>query len=408
MSSPVFQPFVLPNGAKLKNRIIKAAMEGQMSKWAQGGSSLVLSGHIMIDPRALACPGDVLLAEDGPGHNDERWRKWAQAAKSNNTQFWLQINHPGRQVKKGSELPTYAPSPVAIDIGKFSSFFKPPREMSEDQILDVIQRFRWAAKKAEEVGIDGVEIHAAHGYLISQFLSPKSNKRTDQWGGSRENRSRLLFEVIKAIRGAVSPSFGVGVKIFQRGGFDSEDLKWTVQRLNDMQLDFIELSGGNAESPAMRGAKQEGDKRSDRTIAREAYFLEAAEELKTIAKVPLVVTGGITTIETANAVVSSSENVLAGLGTALGMIPDLPNRWAAGERPVLHLPQSWILPGVLQFAASTACVQWNLHSIGQGNATRPGVWPVIAFLWSFLAEKKQMDQYKKWIGVLLGKPLKEA
>lgn len=204
----------------------------------------------------------------------------------------------------------------------------------------------------------------------------------------------------------------MGVKInsadFQRGGFGSDDLKWTVRRLNEMKLDFIELSGGNVESPAMRGAKQEDDKRAASTIAREAYFLEAAQELKTIVKVPLIVTGGITTLETANAVVSTSDNVLAGLGTALGMIPDLPNRWAAGESPVLNLSHSWVLPGMLQFAASTAAVQWNLHSIGHGKATWPSVWPVFAFLWQFVVDNKQMGQYKKWVALLQEKSGKRA
>ncbi|KAF7192810.1 NADH-dependent flavin oxidoreductase iccG [Pseudocercospora fuligena] len=322
MASKAFEHFHLPNGSELKNRIIKAAMEENMAdvvrgnqpsealirlyhEWAKGGSSLVLSGHIMIDPRALACPGDVLLAKDSPYHDDDIWRS----------------------------------------------------------------RFRWTATKAEQLGINGVEIHAAH----------------DQWGGSLENRARLLFEVIKAIRGAVSPSFGVGVKIncadFQRGGFDTQDLKWVVQQLNEMQLDFIELSGGNAESPAMRGAHQRiHDQRTARTVAREAYFLEAARDLEMVAKVPLIVTGGITTLETANAVAATSPRVLVGMATAVGIIPDLPNRWLAGESPVLQLPKSWLLPGILRFAASTACVQWNLHSIGLGKDTWPGVWLGIAFI----------------------------
>lgn len=418
MASPVFEPFVLPNGSKLKNRIVKAAMEEKMAdvkngnqpseslvqlykSWALGGSALILSGHIMIDPRAMASPGDVLLAEDAPQQDANRWREWAQAAKSNNAQFYLQINHPGRQIGKGSGLPTYGPSPIALDMGMLSSMFDQPQEMSEAQILDVIARFRWTAKRAEELGIDGVEIHAAHGYLLSAFLSPKSNQRNDRWGGSRQNRARLLFEVVKTIRETVSPSFGVGVKIntadFQRGGFDSDDLKWTVEQLNDMKVDFIELSGGNYELPAMGGARGKDDKRSERTIAREAYFIEAAEELKKIAKVPLVVTGGITRKETADTVASLSDNVLAGMGTALGIIPDLPNRWAAGEAPELKRSSSWILPGMLQFLGGLAGVQWNLHSIGKGKATWPEVWPLFAVVWSVVSEKKQMDQYKKWV-----------
>ncbi|CAK1364575.1 unnamed protein product [Cercospora beticola] len=429
MSSPALEPFLLPNGTKLKNRIYKAAMEENMADvahgnqpseglinlyrtWAEGGSGLVMSGHVMIDPRAMALPGDVLLAEDGPVQSDQRWREWINAAKSNNTQFWLQINHPGRQIKKGSGLPTYAPSAVPLEMGKLSGMFDMPLEMSEKKIQDVIQRFRWAAKKAEELGVDGVEIHAAHGYLISQFLSPKSNKRTDRWGGPLENRARLLLEVIKAIREAVSPSFGVGVKInsadFQRGGFDSNDLKWTVEQMNDMKLDFVELSGGNYEMPAMGGAAQSNEKKSARTIAREAYFLEAAQELKSIAKVPLIVTGGITKLETANAVASLSDNTLVGIGTALGYIPNLPNRWAAGEQPVVNLPQSWILPGMLKFAGNIACVHWNMANIGKGKPIWMGVWPMLAVLWEALGERKQMAEYKKWLAALEKQSGKQA
>ncbi|GIZ45478.1 hypothetical protein CKM354_000864300 [Cercospora kikuchii] len=429
MSSPALEPFLLQNGTKLKNRIYKAAMEENMADvahgnqpsqglinlyrtWAEGGSGLVMSGHVMIDPRAMALPGDVLLAEDGPVQSDQRWREWIKGAKSNNTQFWLQINHPGRQIKKGSGLPTYAPSAVPLEMGKLSGMFDMPLEMSEEKIQDVIQRFRWAAKKAEELGVDGVEIHAAHGYLISQFLSPKSNKRTDRWGGPLENRARLLFEVIKAIREAVSPSFGVGVKInsadFQRGGFDSNDLKWTVEQMNDMKLDFVELSGGNYEMPAMGGAAQGNEKKSARTIAREAYFLEAAQELKSIAKVPLIVTGGITKLETANAVASLSENTLVGIGTALGYVPDLPNRWAAGEQPVLKFPKSWVLPGMLKFAGNIACVHWNMANIGKGKPIWEGVWPMLAVLWEALGERKQMAEYKKWLAALEKQPGKQA
>ncbi|KAM3416804.1 hypothetical protein BST61_g8395 [Cercospora zeina] len=410
MSFPILEPFILPNGIKLKNRIYKAAMEENMAdvahgnqpseglinlyrRWAEGGSGLVMSGHVMIDPRAMALPGDVLLAEDGPAQSEERWKEWVKAAKSNNTRFWLQINHPGRQIKKGSGLPTYAPSAVALDMGKLSNMFDLPLEMSESHILDVIQRFRWAAKKAEELGVDG--------YLLSQFLSPKSNRRTDRWGGSLENRARLLFEVIKAIRETVSPCFGVGVKInsadFQRGGFDSNDLKWTVEQMNDMKLDFVELSGGNYESPAMSGASQGDEKKSTRTIAREAYFIEAAQELKGIARIPLIVTGGITKLETANAVASSSDNILVGIATALGVIPDLPSRWAAGERPVLRLSNAWLLPRVLEFAARIACVQWNMANIGKNEPTWPGVWPAFALVWSFLLDRKQMAAYRKWV-----------
>ncbi|UJO24842.1 NADH-dependent flavin oxidoreductase [Fulvia fulva] len=260
-----FQPFTLPNGSTIKNRIVKAAMEENMADvrngnqasesllqlyrtWGAGGAGVILSGHVMIDPRALACPGDVLLADDAPTCDEQLWKSWAASAQSHGAQFWLQLNHPGRQVKAGSGLPVYAPSPIPVDIGKFSNAFVKPVEMDEQQIHRVIERFAWAARKAEQLGFAGVEIHAAHGYLISSFLSPRSNGRTDRWGGSRENRARLLLEVVQAVKDSTSPRFGVAVKIntsdFQRGGFGPEDLEWVVRQLNEMKLDFLELSGG--------------------------------------------------------------------------------------------------------------------------------------------------------------------
>lgn len=167
-----------------------------------------------------------------------------------------------------------------------------------------------------------------------------------------------------------------------------------------MKLDFVELSGGNYEMPAMGGAAQSNEKKSARTIAREAYFLEAAQELKSIAKVPLIVTGGITKLETANAVASLSDNTLVGIGTALGYIPDLPNRWVAGEQPVLKFPESWVLPGMLKFAANISCVHWNMVNIGKGKPIWTGVWPALAFLWEAMVDRKQMAEYKKWLATL--------
>lgn len=278
--SALFHPFHLPNGTILKNRTAKAAMEENLASISTynspstrlvdlyraigtGGAALILSGHVMIDPYAVALPGDVVLAQDILSFDSQPWREWISAAQSGGAQFWLQINHPGRQIKKGAGLPTYGPSAVPMNMrsGALNGMFDVPIEMTEKQILEVIERFVWTAKKAEELGADGVEIHAAHGYLISQFLSPLSNKRTDRWGGSLENRARLLFDVVRAVRAAVSLRFGVGVKInsadYQRGGFGPDDLTWVVSGLNDMGLDLIEISGGSHESPAMTGNQTE-------------------------------------------------------------------------------------------------------------------------------------------------------
>jgi 2,4-dienoyl-CoA reductase-like NADH-dependent reductase (Old Yellow Enzyme family) len=275
--------------------------------------------------------------------------------------------------------------------------------LTEEHIQDIIRRFAWTAHKAEELGASGVEIHGAHGYLISQFLSPKSNKRTDKWGGSLENRARLLFEVIKAVRNATSEKFGVAVKInssdFQKGGFTTEELLWVVSQLNTMNLDFLELSGGSYEQPAMSGFKS----KAASTIAREAYFLEAAKELQAVAKMPLMVTGGISHLSTLETVIDSSDNIIAGVGSALGYMPDLPNRWARGEDPAPQVTPAWWLPRPIQAISKIMAVQYNMQRVGAGSRPWQNLWPFFALIVSQINESKQMKLYKAWAGELLRK-----
>ncbi|KAK5709832.1 hypothetical protein LTR17_019446 [Elasticomyces elasticus] len=401
MHSIVFRSFPLPNGTSLKNRIVKAAMEERMAAiddhnqpsaslirlyeaWGKGGSGLILSGHVMVDPRAMATPADVTLAHDAGKLDESRWRRWIQAAQCDGAQFWMQLNHPGRQANKGSGFETYGPSAISLDVGKHSDNFAKPIAMI----------------KFQELGASGVEIHAAHGYLLSQFLSPLSNKRDDSWGGSLENRARLLLEVVRAVRAAVRPDVGVGVKInssdFQRGGFEPSDLRWVVEQLNAMGLDLLEISGGSFENPAMSGSMAKAEKQASTKI-REAYFLKAAEDLKSVAKMPLLVTGGIRYMETAEDVLRSSDRLLAGMGTALGLVPDLPNRWARGEVIVPSLSgPSWILPGLLTYAARTASVQLNMQLLGKGWPQWNGVWPGIAMVVSLIKESRDWPIYTRW------------
>ncbi|OQO02749.1 hypothetical protein B0A48_11031 [Cryoendolithus antarcticus] len=414
-----FNPISLPNGSTIKNRIVKAAMEESMADvelhcqpsramiklydaWGAGGSGLILSGHVMIDPLAMALAGDTLLAEDAGPQDDQVWRTLISKTKAHGAQFWLQINHPGRQVKKQAGIEAYGPSDVQVKMGRLSALFGQPIAMSEEKIQDIIHRFAYAARKAEELGADGVEVHAAHGYLISAFLSPLANVRTDRWGGSRENRARLLFEVLKAVRANVSPTFGVAVKInssdFQKGGFDSEDLLWIVKQLNTMHIDFIEISGGNYESPAMAGSHMVMDEKTAQssTTIREMYFFEAAKQVEQVATMPVVVTGGIRKRATLDAVVASSDRLLAGVGTAIGLIPDLPNRWQRGEDPSPSTSPTWVLPKMLVSIASIAAVHWNMAATGGQGRAWQGVWPVIAFGWDQIRDAKQTKQYQKW------------
>jgi 2,4-dienoyl-CoA reductase-like NADH-dependent reductase (Old Yellow Enzyme family) len=425
MPSKAFTPATLPNGSTIKNRIVKAAMEENLADvpahngpsanlvrlyetWGRGGSGIILSGHVMLDPRSMASAGDILLSADAPV-DEERWRDWIARTQAEGGQFWFQLNHPGRQIRKGAGFPAYAPSAIRVDVGKLASgMFETPVALTEEQILEIIERFAWAAQKCEEFGASGVQVHSAHGYLSSQFLSPRTNVRTDRWGGSIENRSRFLVETVKAIRAKVSAKFGVAVKInssdFQKGGFNPEDLRYVVEKLNGLGLDFLELSGGSYEIPAMMGAEvpDQEHKKAASTKAREAYFLTTAESLDGLAEMPLLVTGGISRLSTLNTVIESTEKLrLAGVGTAIGLVPDLPNQWAEGKDPQPHLTcNTWFMPKITVPLARIAGVQWALHQLGRGSKPWPGVWPTFSLVALQLGEMRNMPKYLKWVKAL--------
>lgn len=263
---------MLPNGNTIPNRLAKAAMEENIADldftpsqpliniyqhWAEGDVGLIITGNVMIDATAVTGPAGVVLEND---RHLDKFKQWAKISRSHGAQVWMQINHPGRQMQANLGQPTYAPSAIALNMGKLSKMFVMPREMTPQMIKEVIQRFATTASLAEQAGFTGVEIHAAHGYLLSQFLSPLSNQRQDEWGGSLENRARILIEVVKAVRAKVSNAFAVAVKLnsadFQRGVFSADDAKAVVQMLNDLPVDLVEISGGSYEAPRhARGSK---------------------------------------------------------------------------------------------------------------------------------------------------------
>ncbi|MCG6162174.1 hypothetical protein [Leptospira bandrabouensis] len=194
----------------------------------------------------------------------DSFKRWADAGKSGGSKIWMQINHPGRQVFSVISETPVAPSAVKVHIpGRmFAKVFGTPRALTEDEIKKIIDRFIQAAVIAEKAGFDGVEVHAAHGYLINQFLSPLTNLREDQWGGSLENRARILLEIVNGIRASTRKEFGVGVKLnsadFQGGGFAEENAIQVIEMLNQCNLDLLEISGGNYQSPAMQGGESNG------------------------------------------------------------------------------------------------------------------------------------------------------
>ncbi|MCW2754785.1 MAG: 2,4-dienoyl-CoA reductase [Marmoricola sp.] len=408
MSIDLYSPLELPSGLVLSNRLAKAAMEEGMAgfdqapdgrlvelyrTWGAGGAGMLITGNVMVHAEALTGPRGVVLddASDlGP------FLAWASAAKAQGSAILMQISHPGRQVYVSMPGVVWGPSNIAVDLGpKHSKRFGKPTPMTTDQIEATIDRFATTARLAERAGFDGVEVHAAHGYLLSQFLSPLANARTDDWGGSLENRARLLLEVVRRIRSQVKPTFTVAVKLnsadFQRGGFDEDDARRVIEMLEPLGVDFVELSGGSYESPAMSGRPADG-----RTAAREAYFLEMATDLVKTSSLPLMLTGGITLRRTAEQVLASGVAIV-GMGTALAVTPDLPQRWQRLEDAPRTLPPVSWSDKTLASVAGMALVRYQLRRIARGSSPRVRTHPAWALAADQRANSKALRRYRTWL-----------
>lgn len=374
------QPLTLPCGAVVANRICKTAMSEGMAdvdnhstprldtlyrKWATSGAGLLFTGNIQVDPDYLERPLNIVIHDES---GKEQLARLAQAGKSGGAHFWAQLSHTGRQVDLAFNHAPMAPSVVELDVIRGVGNFATPRAMTEDEIKRAIGQFSFAASQVREAGFTGVTLHAAHGYLISQFLSPLTNKRTDKWGGSLENRARFLMSVLAAVRQAVGPDFPIGAKLnssdFQRGGFTSTECLELVKMLNDTSLDLLELSGGSLEQPKVMGItlKDEGeDGPRQSSIEREAYFVNFAKDIRDVAKMPVMVVGGF---RSAAAMIESLEKgELDVVGIARPMIgePDGPKRLISGE--VERLPSFEKQFSIFQF------MPWNnmqLERMGDG------------------------------------------
>lgn len=403
----LFSPLTLPNGSTLPNRLAKAAMEenlaqsGQLPgpamhrlyrRWAEGGTGLLITGNVMVDSRALTGPATIALEAGTPL---APFTAWAQAAHDGGAQIWMQISHPGRQVMANMGGVAWAPSAVALDLGKHSKLFAQPQAMSAADIAQVVQRFADTADAAQQAGFNGVQIHGAHGYLLSQFLSPLTNRRDDEWGGSLANRARLLLEVVRAVRARVAPGFCVAVKLnsadFQRGGFSEDDARQVVELLNELPVDLIELSGGSYESPAMQGRTADG-----RTLAREAYFLEFAQALAAVARMPLMTTGGIARQAIAEQVLASGIAVV-GMATALSLAPDLPRQWQAGHAVAAAAPPVNWKDKTLASIATMALARRRLRALSAGGGGNGNFNPLFTLLIDQLRAGLLTRRYRKWL-----------
>ena len=352
-------PLQLPCGVVLPNRIAKAAMsegladvnnhatprlERLYGRWSTSGAGLLLSGNIQVDRRHLERAGNVVLDDDS---GLPALVRVAAAGRAGGAHFWAQLSHTGRQVVAEINPAPLAPSAVEVDVLRGAGYsFAKPRPMSEADIEHAIAQFANAATKARAAGFDGVELHGAHGYLISQFLSPHTNLRTDRWGGSLANRARFLLSVVRAVRAAVGPHYPIGLKLnasdFQKGAFTHADCLAVIRMLNDASLDLLELSGGSLEQPKVVGValKDEGiDGARTSTSTREAYFIEFAAAARSVALMPVMVTGGFRTRAFMQRALADGELDMIGIGRPLIAAPDAPARLLAGDIEYAPTPE---------------------------------------------------------------------
>lgn len=353
MSDTLAQPLTLPCGAVIANRLAKAAMtEGLATSagvptpelerlygiWSDGGAGILLSGNIQVDADHLERPGNVVIDRQP----DETMRKalagWAAAATRNGNHFWAQISHAGRQTQKNVNPHPKAPSPVKLGLpgGQFGE----PVALASDEIEDIVVRFGISAAAVKAGGFTGVQVHAAHGYLVSQFLSPRTNQRTDQYGGELANRARFLLDIVNTVRAAVGADYPVAVKLnsadFQKGGFAFEDSLQVAQWLEQAGVDLIEISGGTYEQPKLLGVEglEEEEKQNvaQSTLMREAYFVDFALAMQDKVSIPLMVTGGFRRREVMEQAIDSGSADLVGLGRPMCVMTDAPARLMRGEQ----------------------------------------------------------------------------
>lgn len=339
----LFTPITLPNGTTIKNRFFKSAMSEGMGtrdfqpkkniatlykRWAEGGTGLIITGNIMVDPKGTAEPGNIVFDKNS---NMEILKNWANQGQQHGAKVMVQLNHPGKQVPKTIAKETVAPSAVPLGNG-LNKLFSTPRALTTSEVEELVQKFVTSAKVAKEAGFSGVQIHAAHGYLISQFLSPHDNRRTDKYGGSLENRMRFLKEIYLGMREELGKDFTIGIKInstdFKEDGLTEEDSLKTIIELANLGLDFVEISGGTYERPAMMGATSKS--------TNQVFFAEYSKKLKQKIEIPVVVTGGIRSINAMNTLLNDNTTDFIGIARPLTIDPNIPNKIKQGTYTIVE------------------------------------------------------------------------
>ncbi len=402
MGSTLQSPLTLPCGVSLPNRLAKAAMTEQIAgpdnkahdghaalydQWGRGGCGLLITGNVLVDPDNLEAPGNVVISGAPDAGHLAALRAWSQAARCDGAHVWMQISHAGRQTPRLINPHPMSASDVKLALpgGQFGQ----PRPMTELEIRTTIDRFANCAAVARETGFDGVQIHAAHGYLISQFLSPRANLRTDAWGGSLENRARMLLETVRSVRDAVGPVFPVSVKLnsadFQKGGFRFEECLQVVDWLGEAGVDLLEVTGGTYEQPKLLGidgleAPEDQPVRPS-TREREAYFIDYAAEVKARARMPVMATGGFRSRRAMVEAIEGGFAEMVGIGAPLCTDPHGAQKLLDGKverleniSRTLRLGPGWLGPhssnGLIKVVNALGQQAWNylaIEALSQGE-----------------------------------------
>jgi 2,4-dienoyl-CoA reductase-like NADH-dependent reductase (Old Yellow Enzyme family) len=381
-ASPLAAPITLRSGAILPNRFAKAAMSECLGdkvtgapteqlirlyeRWGQSGAGMLLTGNVMVDPNGMGEPGNVVIVDD---RHHEMLRRWAEAGQAHGAKMWMQINHAGRQSPKRLSREPVAPS--AVPLKGMGGMFAMPRALAHEEIEALIRKFAIAAGVAKGAGFSGVQVHGAHGYLVSQFLSARTNLRDDAWGGDAERRARFLLEVIAAMRAEVGPTFPIGVKLnsadFQRGGFTIEESMGVATKLEAAGVDLLEVSGGNYESPSMTGSGEMPKNQRDSSRAREAYFLDYAQRIRSVTRMPIMLTGGMRSrAEMENALASGAVEVV-GLARPMTHAPALPKQLLDGTLDVAPVVKIRSRIKKLDDMLQVMWFQAQIHEMGAGR-----------------------------------------
>ena len=399
------QPLTLPCGAVVPNRMCKAAMteglahpDGTASAelerlygiWSDGGSGILLSGNIQVDGDHLERPGNVIVDSALSDDAFAALQRMAAAGTRNGNHLWAQISHAGRQTQKIVNPSPKAPSAVRLRLPQ--SQFGAPVALTKEEIESIVERFVNCAVTCKAAGFTGVQFHSAHGYLLSQFLSPLTNQRGDEWGGTLENRARALIAIVTKAREALGADFPISVKLnsadFQKGGFDFDESLTVAKWLADAGVDLLEISGGTYEQPRLLNLDGvepiEEQSLARSTLAREAYFVDFAKAMREELSIPIMVTGGLRRREVMNHVLETGGADMIGLGRPLCVDADGPNRLLNGEEELARYEDSLsLLPGWLMWLTRFNAVRtinsfatqfWfyeQIANIGRTGVTNP-------------------------------------